>query len=457
MRTIIKQTAGYLLLAAIMLPLISNAQTKTEDETFGYGNPTFWRPYSQNGIGVFETTKADTSVKYTGKKIRFGAGFTQQYQSIQHENTLSTIKTANTGRLFKLQPGLMTAQANLFIDAQLADGITLNVTNYMSARHHNEFWVKGGYLQIDKLPFKGEFWDNLMKYSTIKAGHFEVNYGDAHFRRPDGGNTLQSPFMEGNIMDAFATEVGGEIYLQNNGLFGMLGFTNGMIKGHVDSTFVTIQDANVKRNPSLILKGGIDKQINEDVRLRFSASMYTNSSNAGSGLTLYSGDRTGSNYQNVMEVGQDAAGVAKAYTAMMSSGRYNPGFSKKITAVMFNGFAKVRGFETFLTYETAKGRSKTETTERTANQFALEGLYRFGANEKFYIGAKYNTVSNKPSAAYANDITVNRTVIGGGYFITKNVLMKAEYVNQEYKDFLSTDYRAGGKFKGFVIEAVVGF
>ena len=113
----------------------------------------------------------------------------------------------------------------------------------------------------------------------------------------------------------------------------MLGFTNGMIKGHVDSTFVTIQDANVKRNPSLILKGGIDKQINEDVRLRFSASMYTNSSNAGSGLTLYSGDRTGSNYQNVMEVGQDAAGVAKAYTAMMSSGRYNPGFSKKIIRI----------------------------------------------------------------------------------------------------------------------------
>jgi len=69
MRTIIKQTAAYLLLAAIMLPLISNAQTKTEEETFGYGNPTFWRPYSQNGIGVFETTKADTSVKYTGKKI----------------------------------------------------------------------------------------------------------------------------------------------------------------------------------------------------------------------------------------------------------------------------------------------------------------------------------------------------------------------------------------------------
>jgi hypothetical protein len=457
MKNYITNAAKLLLAIVMVIPVVSMAQ-KQGDETFTYGDPIFWRPYSQNGIGVFETTKANMSKKFEGKTIRFGAGFTQQYQSIKHSNVLSSIKAANSGKLFKLQPGLMTAQANLSIDAQLADGITLNVTNYMSARHHNEFWVKGGYLQIDKLPFDGgDFLNNLMKYTTIKAGHFEVNYGDAHFRRPDGGNTLQSPFMEGNIMDAFATEIGGEVYLQKDGLFGMLGITNGMIKGHVDSTYVTAQDANINRNPSIILKAGIDKQVTEKVRLRLSGSLYTNSSNAGSGLTLYSGDRTGSNYQNVMEVGQDNAGVAKAYTAMMSSGRYNPGFSKKITAVMVNGFAKVYGFEAFLTYETAKGRSKTETADRTANQFAIEGLYRFGANEKFYMGAKYNTVTNKPTAAYTKDITINRTVIGAGYFLTKNILMKAEYVNQEYKDFLLTDYRAGGKFDGFVIEAAIGF
>jgi hypothetical protein len=35
--------------------------------------------------------------------------------------------------------------------------------------------------------------------------------------------------------------------------------------------------------------------------------------------------------------------------------------------------------------------------------------------------------------------------------------LKAEYVNQQYKDFPITDYRNGGKFSGYVIEAVVGF
>jgi hypothetical protein len=35
--------------------------------------------------------------------------------------------------------------------------------------------------------------------------------------------------------------------------------------------------------------------------------------------------------------------------------------------------------------------------------------------------------------------------------------LKAEIVEQNYKDFPASDYRAGGKFSGYVIEAVVGF
>ena len=34
----------------------------------------------------------------------------------------------------------------------------------------------------------------------------EVNYGDAHFRRSDGGNTMWNPWIENNIMDEFAAK-----------------------------------------------------------------------------------------------------------------------------------------------------------------------------------------------------------------------------------------------------------
>lgn len=443
-----------LLIAMVMIiPMFASAQDETK---MTYGTPNYFRPYSQRGIGVFEVSKADTAKQFENMKIRFGAGFTQQFQGIEHENAPAVLN--NSTRLWKLAPGFMTAQANLFIDAELADGVLLNVTNYMSSRRHNEFWVKGGYIQLNKVPIRSKLLDNIMKYTTIKIGHMEVNYGDAHFRRPDGGNTIQSPFMEGNIIDAFATEIGGEIFVQKNGLFGMIGVTNGMIKGHVDSTYKTPADDNTKRNPSFIFKAGVDKQLTDKIRVRASGSLYTNSSQAGSGLTLYSGDRTGSNYQNVMEVEKNASGATKAYTEMPNSGRFNPGFSKKITAVMLNGFAKVYGFEFFGTYETAKGRSKTEAKERKADQIAVEGLYRIGKNENFYVGARYNQVKSELLFGSAmTDVEIERTAFAAGWFITKNVMMKAELVNQKYLNFPDSDYRSGGKFNGYVIEAVVGF
>ncbi len=123
---------------------------------------------------------------------------------------------------------------------------------------------------------------------------------------------------------------------------------------------------------------------------------------------------------------------------------------------MLNGFLKLGGLEMFGTYETAKGRTKTETTERKASQLAGDVVYRFGKAENLFIGGRYNKVKAKLTGI-DNDVKVDRTALAGGWFLTQNVLLKGEYVIQKYKDFPATDYRNGGKFKGFVVEAVVGF
>jgi hypothetical protein len=310
-----------------------------------------------------------------------------------------------------------------------------------------------------------------MKIATIKVGHMEVNYGDAHFRRSDGGQTLYNPFAENLLMDAFATEIGGEVYLKKNGLFGMVGISSGMIKGNVDQATKTVVnnvvvDDNVTRAPSVYLKAGIDKSC-DVARVRLSASYYHNGSAAGSGLTLYGGDRTGSNYQNVMEKWKDAAGATQSSTAIAFSGRFNPGFSKKVDAIMLNGFLKVKGAELFGTIETARGRTKTETKERKANQYAIDAIYRIGKEENLFIGARYNFVkaklANTSTVTYTGNVELNRVALAGGWFVTKNVLLKGEYVIQHYNNFNRTtptagaDIRSGGKFNGYVIEAVVGF
>jgi hypothetical protein len=415
------------LLLALALPVTLWAQ----DEKISYGRPTNWRPYDQTGINVFETKK-DNSITSEGLRFRIGAGFTQQFQNLKHKNKgADNFEGAN--RLYPLASGFMTAQANLFMDVQLADGIRLNVTTYLSSRHHNEAWVKGGYIQFDKLPLKGKIWEDIMNVTTIKVGHMEINYGDAHFRRSDGGQTLYNPFMESYIMDAFATEIGGEVYVQKYGVFGMVGVTNGMMKGNVDSVAKTAVDDNTKRSPSLYFKGGFDQNISDGIRVRIS----------------------GSYYQNVMEKAPAGASLPSS-TGIAFSGRLNPGFTKKVDAYMINGFLKVHGLELFGTFENAKGRSKTETDNRRMYQYAGDLVYRFGWPENLFAGVRYNKVTGK-LAGFTDDINVERYAAAGGWFITKNVLLKGEYVIQKYKSFPAADFRSTGKFNGYVIEAVVGF
>jgi len=140
----------------------------------------YFRPNNQKGINIFETTKNDTSI-FTGIKVRVGGNFTQDFQSLTDQNNSTPVFVGgvDANKLAKLKPGFNLAMANLNVDVQLADGIRMNMTMYLSSRHHEETWVKGGYVQIDKLSFlKSDAIDKLMKNFTIKAGDYEVDYGD---------------------------------------------------------------------------------------------------------------------------------------------------------------------------------------------------------------------------------------------------------------------------------------
>jgi hypothetical protein len=88
-------------------------------------------------------------------------------------------------------------------------------------------------------------------------------------------------------------------------------------------------------------------------------------------------------------------------------------------------------------------------------QVAADVLYRIGKNEDFYIGARYNTVN--ADVAGGDAVTINRYQIGGGWFVIDNILLKAEYVNQDYQDFAPGSLLSDGNFNGLMIEAVVGF
>jgi hypothetical protein len=299
--------------------------------------------------------------------------------------------------------------------------------------------VKDGYLLIDESPIKAELLQNLMQFVTLKVGHFEVNYGDAHFRRTDNGNALYNPFIGNNVMDPFTTEIGAEAYLRMGAFLAMIGTTGGESAGKI----TTPND----RSFALVAKVGFDKQINPDLRVRLTASRYSNDQTTSA--VLYQGDRSGSRYYMVME------NVIGTVTAQAWSGNLNPGFKNQIKANMINPFIKFKNAELFGTFEKSSGKETAETTYRDASQVSVEGIYRF-LNDQLFVGARYNEATAELKG-YTNDVTVKRTQFAGGWFVTPSLLLKAEQVTQKYYDFPTTDIRSGGKFNGFIVEGVVSF
>ena len=127
------------------------------------------------------------------------------------------MNNVDQNQLMPIGSGFNTATANLFLNVAAGAGIRVAVETYASARHHNETWVKDGYFLIDDSPIENALLDRIMQVATLKVGHFEVNYGDQHFRRSDNGQTIYNPFVGNFVIDAFTTEIGAEAYLRKNG------------------------------------------------------------------------------------------------------------------------------------------------------------------------------------------------------------------------------------------------
>ena len=383
----------------------------------------YFRSNDKDGVNVFETPKSN-DVEFDGLKVRLGGDFALQFQGLSQTNSGDS--------LTELASNFNLPTANLNIDVQLADGMRLHMRTYLSSRHHTEAYVKGGYLQIDKLDFiKPGLLNGFMNVATLRFGMDEINYGDAHFRRSDNARALYNPFVGNYIMDNFTTEPFAELTIQNNGLIAVLGGTNGRLNQSPlpgDDGFV------------IFGKLGYDKQISDDLRVRITGSFY-NSNDKGTRDYIYGGDRAGSRYYAVIDGGD-------------FSGRYNPRFAY-LSAFQINPFVKFQGLEFFGVFE--KMSNGNDEVGGAFTQIGAEAIYRFGAEEQWYLGGRYNAVSGE-NVEDGPARELNRLNIGGGWFLTKNVVTKVEYVKQTYQgEAWDGTFYQGAEFDGIVIEAAIGF
>ncbi|HNX65777.1 MAG TPA: hypothetical protein PKH02_02790, partial [Bacteroidales bacterium] len=276
----------------------------------------------------------------------------------------------------------------------------------------------------------------------------DIDYGDAHYRRSDNGHVTSNPFVGNYIIDAFTTQIAAEALFRYNGLLLLGAVSNGTLKpslaGYSSTSGYTAYDTY--KELAFYWKAGYDKQINDDLRLRLTLSGYNTPKNHSG--SLYNGDRTGSRYYLVMNRETNSANDVDI-TKNHLSGNWGPGTLSKDNSYMLNLFTKYKGLEFFGTYESISGTLLSGTSTKF-NQYAAEGIYRFGGKDQFYGGLRYNYAENN------NDQSISRWQLGAGWSIIDEVQMKVEYVNQKYNNFIS-NYGADAGFKGVMLEAAISF
>ena len=394
----------------------------------------YFRYPDQRGLNQFEAP-FNSTVDFDGLNVRIGGANTLQFQALSHDNDAES--------LTNLESNFNLATSNLDLDVALANGLRMHLRTYLSSQHHPEPYVKGGYLQIDRLDFIQEgLFSELMDKVRIKVGHMELNYGDNHFRRTDNAQAIYNSFVGNYIMDSFTTEVAGELYYFNSGVLAMLGLSNGKLNQ-------SVTESEIKTKPTVYGKLGFDKQFDEDTRFRLTGSILNITQS--SSIYLYSGDRAGSRYYDVINEGDFRTG---RFAPSFTPGPGAPPAAGEMTAFMINPFVKYKGLEFYGVYENTSGNVEGSDS-RTFNQYGAELLYRFGADEDIYIGGRYNLVDGEMTSG---DIEIDRFNISGGWFLTKNVLAKLEYVKQTYggEGYDQTVFE-GAEFDGIVLEAVISF
>jgi hypothetical protein len=236
----------------------------------------------------------------------------------------------------------------------------------------------------------------------------------------------------------------------SNGFIGVAGLSNGRLNQ---------SPLSGDNGVAVYGKLGYDSQVSDMLRARLTGSVY-HSTEDGARDYLYGGDRAGSRYYNVLEV------IDEARPSNFLP-RFNPGFPYQ-TAFQVNPFVQYQvadnvGVEFFGVFERSVGGGEAEVAGVMTNRGAFtqlggELILRFGSERDFYLGGRYNAV-NGNAMEDGPDQEIQRFNVGGGWFLTNNVLAKVEYVNQSYDGdaYVGNPQYEGAEFNGVVLEAAISF
>ena len=372
-------------------------------------------------------------------------------QTLDHKNVFN----ASGAAVPKIEPGFQTAFGNLGFIGKFGKNEEIEVVfdMYLSSRNHpSQTYGNEGYMILRGVPENLQslkFLEPVLKRVDLKAGHFLVDFGDNKDHRSNNAIVQKNPLVGNFVVDPNIVSIGMQASSKPGSRFGWLvGVNNG----------TTTEDWSIGRG--FAVNGKVF--VNPIKPLRLSASYMTadqsdnpNKSGGGSQLQMFTGNRSGERYAGVMGGGQAPGNVFPQAGEKFSAAQLDLTFDEASFPLELYGHVG-------RTQDKDINGSAAGTPEETWNYYAANAVYRF--TPTVYGAVRYSAATTDMLAGRETDGKVDRIQVGGGFWLTKNMLMKLEYVTQKYSGFRQGDMVNNGiqawrdpEFDGFVAEVSFAF
>ncbi|HEX8170447.1 MAG TPA: hypothetical protein VF824_07905 [Thermoanaerobaculia bacterium] len=346
-------------------------------------------------------------------------------QALDHKNAFDSKGVA----LAKVEPGFQNAFGDLGFRGAFGKQREVEVVFdlYLSSRNHpSTTYGDEGYMILHGVPENLEslkFLAPILSKVDIKAGQMLLDFGDNSQHRSNNAIVQNNPLVGNFVIDPNIVSIGMQVTNKPNGRYGWLvGVSNG----------TTTEDWNAGRG--LAYNGKlIFYPIKNALRTSISYIGADQSDNAtkaagGSAMQMFSGNRSGERYAGILGGGQAPGNIFPQAGEKFSAAQFDVTYDRKNFPVKLYAHAG-------RTTDKDINGTANGTPEETWSYFAADAKYEF--TPTVYGAVRYSGAIADKIAGIDSEGKVNRLQVGGGLWLTRNVLLKMEYVQQKYRGFAS--------------------